>query len=65
MFLMNSAGTSHQHAEPDERVSFREWLLQEMEHTRLEFSVPSRGLIGFRGDFMTATKGTWYHQHNI
>ena len=26
--------------------------------TRLEFSVPSRGLIGFRGDFMTATKGT-------
>ncbi len=25
--------------------------------TRLEFSVPSRGLIGFRGDFMTATKG--------
>lgn len=26
-------------------------------NTRLEFSVPSRGLIGFRGDFMTATKG--------
>ena len=25
--------------------------------TRLEFSIPSRGLIGFRGDFMTATKG--------
>ena len=25
--------------------------------TRLEFSNPSRGLIGFRGDFMTATKG--------
>jgi GTP-binding protein len=25
--------------------------------TKLEFSVPSRGLIGFRGDFMTATKG--------
>ena len=25
--------------------------------TRLEFLVPSRGLIGFRGDFMTATKG--------
>jgi len=23
--------------------------------TRLEFSIPSRGLIGFRGDFMTAT----------
>jgi GTP-binding protein len=25
--------------------------------TRLEFRIPSRGLIGFRGDFMTATKG--------
>lgn len=25
--------------------------------TRLEFSIPFRGLIGFRGDFMTATKG--------
>ena len=25
--------------------------------TRLEFSIPSRGLIGCRGDFMTATKG--------
>ena len=24
---------------------------------RLEFHIPSRGLIGFRGDFMTATKG--------
>ncbi|MGN0395144.1 MAG: translational GTPase TypA [Coprococcus sp.] len=26
-------------------------------NTKLEFSVPARGLIGFRGDFMTATKG--------
>ena len=26
--------------------------------TRLEFSIPSRGLIGFRGNFMTMTKGT-------
>ncbi len=25
---------------------------------RLEFNIPSRGLIGFRGDFMTSTKGT-------
>ena len=25
---------------------------------RLEFSIPSRGLIGFRGDFLTSTKGT-------
>ncbi|MDD3370138.1 MAG: translational GTPase TypA [Lachnospiraceae bacterium] len=27
-------------------------------YTRLEFSIPSRGLIGFRGEFMTNTKGT-------
>ena len=26
--------------------------------TRLEFSIPSRGLIGFRGNFLTSTKGT-------
>ena len=26
--------------------------------TRLEFSIPSRGLIGYRGEFMTDTKGT-------
>ncbi|NLC17654.1 MAG: translational GTPase TypA [Clostridiales bacterium] len=27
-------------------------------HTRLEFSIPSRGLIGYRSEFMTDTKGT-------
>ncbi len=26
-------------------------------HTRLEFNIPSRGLIGYRGEFMTDTKG--------
>lgn len=26
--------------------------------SRLEFTIPSRGLIGFRGEFLTATKGT-------
>jgi GTP-binding protein len=26
-------------------------------YTRLEFRIPSRGLIGYRGDFMTDTKG--------
>ena len=26
-------------------------------YTRLEFQIPSRGLIGYRGDFMTDTKG--------
>ncbi len=27
-------------------------------NVRLEFDIPSRGLIGFRGEFMTSTKGT-------
>ena len=26
-------------------------------YTRLEFRIPSRGLIGYRGEFMTDTKG--------
>ena len=26
-------------------------------YTRLEFSIPSRGLIGYRGEFLTETKG--------
>ena len=26
--------------------------------SRLEFSIPARGLIGFRGNFLTMTKGT-------
>ncbi len=26
-------------------------------YTRLEFSIPARGLIGYRGEFMTSTKG--------
>ena len=26
-------------------------------YTRLEFSIPARGLIGYRGEFMTDTKG--------
>ncbi len=26
-------------------------------HTRLEFMIPARGLIGYRGEFMTDTKG--------
>jgi GTP-binding protein len=34
-------------------------------NTRLEFFVPARGLIGFRGDFMTQTKGTGILHHNF
>ena len=35
------------------------------ENTRLEFLVPSRGLIGFRGEFMTQTRGTGILHHNL
>ena len=34
-------------------------------NTRLEFIVPARGLIGFRGEFMTQTKGTGVLHHNF
>jgi GTP-binding protein len=34
-------------------------------NTRLEFFVPSRGLIGFRGEFLTQTKGTGILHHNF
>jgi GTP-binding protein len=34
-------------------------------NTRLEFYVPARGLIGFRNEFMTETKGTGIVHHNF
>jgi len=34
-------------------------------NTRLEFVVPARGLIGFRNEFMTETKGTGLLHHNF
>ncbi len=34
-------------------------------NTRVEFFVPARGLIGFRGEFMTQTKGTGVLHHNF
>ena len=45
-----------------EKLSMRKGELKEMGHasggfTRLIFSIPSRGLIGYRGEFMTDTKG--------
>ena len=45
-----------------QRLSERKGELQGMSPasdgtTRLEFNIPSRGLIGFRGEFMTSTKG--------
>ena len=33
--------------------------------TRLEFIIPSRGLIGYRSEFMTDTKGTGILHHNF
>ena len=46
-----------------EKLSQRKGELRNMSmsgsgSTRLEFSIPARGLIGYRGDFMTDTKGT-------
>ncbi len=35
------------------------------ENTRLEFFIPSRGLIGYRNEFMTDTKGTGILHHNF
>ncbi len=35
------------------------------ENTRLEFIIPSRGLIGYRSEFMTDTKGTGIMHHNF
>ena len=45
-----------------EKLSQRKGELQNMTaanggYARLEFSIPSRGLIGYRGEFMTDTKG--------
>ncbi len=45
-----------------EKLSLRKGELRNMGkasggYARLEFSIPSRGLIGYRGDFMTDTKG--------
>ena len=34
-------------------------------NTRLEFFIPARGLIGFRNEFMTQTKGTGILHHNF
>ncbi len=56
MYLTNSLDTVIQ------KLSQRKGELQTMGaanggYTRLEFRIPSRGLIGYRGDFLTDTKG--------
>jgi GTP-binding protein len=40
-------------------------MLQSQGNTRLEFVVPARGLLGFRSEFMTETKGTGILHHNF
>ncbi|MCR4612084.1 MAG: translational GTPase TypA [Lachnospiraceae bacterium] len=45
-----------------EKLSLRKGELRNMSqiaggYTRIEFKIPSRGLIGYRGDFLTDTKG--------
>jgi GTP-binding protein len=40
-------------------------MLQSNGNTRLDFVVPARGLLGFRSEFMTETKGTGILHHNF
>jgi GTP-binding protein len=40
-------------------------MIQVQGNTRLEFIVPARGLLGFRSDFLTQTKGTGILHHNF
>ena len=53
-----------------ERLGVRKGEMQNMENTndgrtQLEFVVPSRGLIGFRGDFIRATRGEGIMSHSL
>ena len=53
-----------------ERLGTRKGEMQNMEtgedgRTQLEFVVPSRGLIGFRGDFIRATRGEGIMSHSF
>lgn len=64
MFLMNFTGSVI------EKLSQRKGELQNMTpitggYTRIEFLIPARGLIGYRGEFMTDTKGKWYYQYHF
>jgi len=53
-----------------ENLGKRRALLQNMEHhgthkVRLEFKIPARGLIGFRSQFLTDTRGTGLMNHRF
>ncbi len=40
-------------------------MIQSQGNTRMEFTVPARGLLGFRSEFMTDSKGTGILHHNF
>ncbi len=40
-------------------------MIQSQGNTRLEFMMPARGLLGFRTEFMTETRGTGILHHNF
>ena len=52
-----------------QNLGARKGIMKNMIHsqgnTRLEFTVPARGLLGFRSEFMTETKGTGILHHNF
>ena len=53
-----------------ETLGKRRAILQNMEHhgsnkVRLEFKIPARGLLGFRGQFLTDTRGTGLMSHRF
>ncbi len=53
-----------------EKLGSRKAELQNMKadgkgRTRLEFLIPARGLLGYRGQFMTDTRGTGIMHHNF
>lgn len=53
-----------------ENLGKRRALLENMQHhgsgkVRIEFKIPARGLIGFRGQFLTDTRGTGLMNHRF
>ena len=53
-----------------EKLSYRKGELSGMSrasggYSRLEFNIPARGLIGYRGEFMTDTKGNGILKHTL
>ncbi len=47
------------------RKGLMKHMIQSQGNTRIGFTVPARGLLGFRSEFMTETKGTGILHHNF